>query len=171
MKQKNPAALAAWNLYPLTRDPAVIGFLVKHDGDDILAQARELIAQCWQGGADPALATALQDRLMDYLWDKNDDENGEQGAIELLSALEALCRDLLAGGNRAQKAAENALDYRLNYLAENGDAAAIADIQRQLSEQRAALGKAPAAPLGSEQEALLTVLGAVSANASDANLV
>ena len=171
MKHKTPAALAAWNLYPLTHDPAVIGFLVKHDGDDILAQARELIAQCWQGGADPALATALQDRLMDYLWDKNDDENGEQGAIELLSALEALCRDLLAGGNRAQKAAENALDYRLNYLAENGDAAAIADIQRQLSEQRAALGKAPAAPLGSEQEALLTVLGAVSANASDANLV
>ena len=171
MKHKTPAALAAWNLYPLTCDPAVIGFLVKHDGDDILAQARELIAQSWQGGSDPALATALQDRLMDYLWDKNDDENGEQGALELLSALEALCRDLLAGGNRAQKAAENALDYRLNYLAENGDAAAIADIQRQLSEQRATLGKAPAAPLGSEQEALLTVLGAVPANASDANLV
>ena len=39
MKQKNPAALAAWNLYPLTRDPAIIAFLVKNDGDDILAQA------------------------------------------------------------------------------------------------------------------------------------
>ena len=110
MKHKTPAALAAWNLYPLTRDPAIVGFLLKHDGDDILAQARELIAQSWQGGADPALATALQSRLIDYLWEKNDDENGEQGAIELLSALEALCRDLLAGGNRAHKAAENALD-------------------------------------------------------------
>ena len=171
MKHKTPAALAAWNLYPLTRDPAIVGFLLKHDGDDILAQARELIAQSWQGGADPALATALQRRLIDYLWEKHDDENGEQGALELLAALESLCRDLLGGGSRALKAAKNALDYRLNYLAENGDAAAIADIQRQLSEQRAALGKAPAAPLGSEQEALLTVLGAVSANASDANLV
>ena len=161
MKHKTPAALAAWNLYPLTRDPAVIGFLVKHDGDDILAQARELIAQSWQGAPDPALATALQDRLMDYLWDKNDDENGEQGALELLAALEALCRDLLDGGNRALKAAENALDYRLNYLAETGaDAAAIAALQRQLAEQRAALGKAPAAPLGSDQKALLTALGA-----------
>ena len=49
MKHKTPAALAAWNLYPLTRDPAVIGFLVKHDGDDILAQARELIAQSCAG--------------------------------------------------------------------------------------------------------------------------
>ena len=146
MKHKTPAALAAWNLYPLTRDPAVIGFLVKHDGDDILAQARELIAQ---------------DRLMDYLWDKNDDENGEQGALELLAALESLCRDLLGGGSRALKAAENALDYRLNYLAETGaDAAAIAALQRQLTEQRAALGKAPAAPLGSDQEALLAALGA-----------
>ena len=164
MKHKTPAALAAWNLYPLTRDPAVIGFLVKHDGDDILAQARELIAQSWQGAPDPALATALQDRLMDYLWDKNDDENGEQGALELLAALEALCRDLLGGGSRALKAAENALDYRLNYLAETGaDAAAIAALQRQLAEQRAALGKTPAAPLGSDQEALLTALGA-SAN-------
>ena len=163
MKHKTPAALAAWNLYPLTRDPAVIGFLVKHDGDDILAQARELIAQSWQGAPDPALASALQDRLMDYLWD-NDDENGEQGALELLAALEALCRDLLGGGSRALKAAENALDYRLNYLAETGaDAAAIAALQRQLAEQRAALGKAPAAPLGSDQEALLTALGA-SAN-------
>lgn len=161
MKHKTPAALAAWNLYPLTRDPAVIGFLVKHDGDDILAQARELIAQSWQGAPDPALASALQDRLMDYLWDKNDDENGEQGALELLAALESLCRDLLGGGTRALKAAENALDYRLNYLAETGaDAAAIAALQRQLAEQRAALGKAPAAPLGSDQEALLAALGA-----------
>lgn len=164
MKHKTPAALAAWNLYPLTRDPAVIGFLVKHDGDDILAQARELIAQSWQGAPDPALATALQDRLMDYLWDKNDDENGEQGALELLAALESLCRDQLGGGSRALKAAENALDYRLNYLAETGaDAAAIAALQRQLTEQRAALGKAPAVPLGSDQKALLTALGA-SAN-------
>ena len=65
MKHKTPAALAAWNLYPLTRDPAVIGFLVKHGGDDILAQARELIAQSWQGGPDPALAAALQTRLID----------------------------------------------------------------------------------------------------------
>ena len=163
MKHKTPAALAAWNLYPLTRDPAIVGFLLKHDGDDILAQARELIAQSWQGGADPALATALQSRLIDYLWEKNDDENGEQGAIELLSALEALCRDLLAGGNRAQKAAENALDYRLNYLAETGaDAAAIAALQRQLAEQRAALGKTPAASLGSDQEVLLAALGAVA---------
>jgi len=88
MKQKNPAALAAWNLYPLTRDPAIIAFLVKNDGDDILAQARDLLEQSWQGGADPALAAALQTRLIDYLWEKNDDENGEQGAIELLSALE-----------------------------------------------------------------------------------
>ena len=162
MKQKNPAALAAWNLYPLTRDPAVIAFLVKNDGDDILAQARDLLEQSWQGGADPALATALQDRLIDYLWQKNDDESGEQGAIELLSALEALCRDLLTGGNRAQKTAENALDYRLNYLAENGDAAALADIQRQLPEQRAALAKASGKTLalGSDQEALLTALGA-----------
>ena len=95
MKHKTPAALAAWNLYPLTRDPAIIAFLVKNDGDDILAQARDLLEQSWQGGADPALATALQSRLIDYLWEKNDDENGEQGAIELLSALEALCRDLL----------------------------------------------------------------------------
>ena len=164
MKHKTPAALAAWNLYPLTRDPAVIGFLVKHDGDDILAQARELIAQSWQGAPDPALASALQDRLMDYLWDKNDDENGEQGALELLAALESLCRDQLGGGSRALKAAENALDYRLNYLAETGaDAAAIAALQRQLTEQRAALGKAPAVPLGSDQKALLTALGA-SAN-------
>ena len=163
MKHKTPAALAAWNLYPLTRDPAVIGFLVKHDGDDILAQARELIAQSWQGGADPALATALQSRLIDYLWDKNDDENGEQGALELLAALEALCHDLLDGGNRALKAAENALDYRLNYLAETGaDAAAIAALQRQLAEQRAALGKTPAASLGSDQEVLLAALGAVA---------
>lgn len=163
MKQKNPAALAAWNLYPLTRDPAIVGFLLKHDGDDILAQARELIAQSWQGGADPALATALQSRLIDYLWDKNDDENGEQGALELLAALEALCHDLLDGGNRALKAAENALDYRLNYLAETGaDAAAIAALQRQLAEQRAALGKTPAASLGSDQEVLLAALGAVA---------
>lgn len=102
MKQKNPAALAAWNLYPLTRDPAIIAFLVKNDGDDILAQARDLLEQSWQGGPDPALAAALQTRLIDYLWEKNDDESGEQGAIELLSALEALCRDLLAGGNRAK---------------------------------------------------------------------
>ena len=161
MKQKNPAALAAWNLYPRTRDPAIIAFLVKNDGDDILAQARELIAQSWQGAPDPALATALQDRLRDYLWDKNDDENGEQGALELLAALEALCRDLLGGGSRALKAAENALDYRLNYLAETGaDAAAIATLQRQLAEQRAALGKAPAVPLGSDQKALLAALGA-----------
>ena len=162
MKHQTPAALAAWNLYPLTRDPAVIGFLVKHDGDDILAQARELIAQSWQGGPDPALATALQDRLMDYLWDKNDDENGEQGALELLAALESLCRDLLGGGNRAQKAAENALDYRLNYLAESGDAAALAEVQRQLQEQRATLAKSSgkALALGSDQEALLTALGA-----------
>ena len=101
---------------------------------------------------------------MDYLWDKNDDENGEQGALELLAALEALCRDLLGGGSRALKAAENALDYRLNYLAETGaDAAAIATLQRQLAEQRAALGKAPAVPLGSDQKALLAALGA-SAN-------
>ena len=163
MKQKNPAALAAWNLYPLTRDPAIIAFLVKNDGDAILAQARELLEQSWQGGADPALATALQDRLIDYLWQKSDDESGEQGAIELLSALEALCRDLLAGGNRALKAAENALDYRLNYLTETGaDAAAIAEIQRQLPEQRAALAKASGKTLalGSDQEALLTALGA-----------
>ena len=161
MKHKTPAALAAWNLYPLTRDPAIIAFLVKNDGDDILAQARELIAQSWQGGADPALAAALQTRLIDYLWEKNDDESGEQGAIELLSALEALCRDLLAGGNRAQKAAENALDYRLNYLAESGDAAAIADIQRQLSEQRTALGKTSGGKaLGSDQAELLAALGA-----------
>ena len=162
MKHKTPAALAAWNLYPLTRDPAVIGFLVKHDGDDILAQARELIAQSWQGAPDPALASALQDRLMDYLWDKNDDENGEQGALELLAALEALCRDLLGGGSRALKAAENALDYRLNYLAESGDAAALAEVQRQLQEQRATLAKSSgkAIALGSDQEALLTALGA-----------
>ena len=162
MKQKNPAALAAWNLYPLTRDPAVIAFLVKNDGDDILAQARDLLEQSWQGGPEPALAAALQTRLIDYLWEKNDDESGEQGAIELLSALEALCRDLLAGGNRAQKAAENALDYRLNYLAESGDAAALAEVQRQLQEQRATLAKSSgkAIALGSDQEALLTVLGA-----------
>ena len=162
MKQKNPAALAAWNLYPLTRDPAIIAFLVKNDGDDILAQARDLLEQSWQGGPDPALAAALQTRPIDYLWEKNDDESGEQGAIELLSALEALCRDLLAGGNRAQKAAENALDYRLNYLAESGDAAALAEVQRQLQEQRATLAKSSgkALALGSDQEALLTVLGA-----------
>ena len=135
---------------------------MKNDGDDILAQARDLLEQSWQGGPDPALAAALQTRLIDYLWDKNDDENGEQGAIELLSALEALCRDLLAGGNRAQKAAENALDYRLNYLAESGDAAALAEVQRQLQEQRATLAKSSgkAIALGSDQEALLTVLGA-----------
>ena len=162
MKQKNSAALAAWNLYPLTRDPAIIAFLVKNDGDDILAQARDLLEQSWQGGPDPALAAALQTRLIDYLWEKNDDENGEQGAIELLAALESLCRDLLGGGTRALKAAENALDYRLSYLAENGDAAALADIQRQLPEQRAALAKAggKALALGSDQEALLTALGA-----------
>ena len=161
MKQKNPAALAAWNLYPLTRDPAIIAFLVKNDGDDILAQARDLLEQSWQGGPDPALAATLQTRLIDYLWDKNDDENGEQGALELLAALESLCRDLLGGGSRALKAAENALDYRLNYLAETGaDAAAIAALQRQLAEQRAALGKAPAVPLGSDQKALLAALGA-----------
>ena len=163
MKHKTPAALAAWNLYPLTRDPAIIAFLVKNDGDDILAQARDLLEQSWQGGADPALATALQSRLIDYLWEKNDDENGEQGALELLAALEALCHDLLDGGNRALKAAENALDYRLNYLAETGaDAAAIAALQRQLAEQRAALGKTPAASLGSDQEVLLAALGAVA---------
>ena len=80
----------------------------------------------------------------------------------MLSALEALCRDLLAGGNRAQKAAENALDYRLNYLAESGDAAALAEVQRQLQEQRATLAKSSgkAIALGSDQEALLTALGA-----------
>ena len=161
MKHKTPAALAAWTLYPLTRDPAVIGFLVKHDGDDILAQARELIAQSWQGAPDPALATALQDRLMDYLWDKNDDENGEQGALELLAALEALCRDLLAGGNRALKAAENALDYRLDYLAENDVADTISAARRQLPEQRAALGKTSGGKaLGSDQAELLAALGA-----------
>ena len=161
MKQKNPAALAAWNLYPLTRDPAIIAFLVKNDGDDILAQARDLLEQSWQGGADPALATALQSRLIDYLWEKNDDENGEQGAIELLSALEALCRDLLAGGNRAQKAAENALDYRLDYLAENDGADTISAARRQLPEQRAALGKTSGGKaLGSDQAELLAALGA-----------
>ena len=118
MKQKNPAALAAWNLYPLTRDPAVIAFLVKNDGDDILAQARDLLEQSLQGGPDPALAAALQTRLIDYLWEKNDDESG--------------------------------------------DAAALAEVQRQLQEQRATLAKSSgkAIALGSDQEALLTVLGA-----------
>ena len=161
MKHKTPAALAAWNLYPLTRDPAIVGFLLKHDGDDILAQARELIAQSWQGGADPALATALQASLIDYLWEKTSDENGEQGAIELLAALEALCRDLLAGGNRALKAAENALDYRLDYLAENDGADTISAARRQLPEQRAALGKTSGGKaLGSDQAELLAALGA-----------
>ena len=161
MKQKNPAALAAWNLYPLTRDPAIIAFLVKNDGDDILAQARDLLEQSWQGGPDPALAATLQTRLIDYLWDKNDDENGEQGALELLSALEALCRDLLAGGNRALKAAENALDYRLDYLAENDGADTISAARRQLSEQRTALGKTSGGKaLGSDQAELLAALGA-----------
>jgi hypothetical protein len=161
MKHKTPAALAAWNLYPLTCDPAIVSFLLKNDGDAILTQARELIAQCWQGGPDPALATALQSRLIDYLWEKNDDESGEQGALELLSALEALCRDLLAGGNRAQKAAENALDYRLDYLAENDGADTISAARRQLPEQRAALGKTSGGKaLGSDQAELLAALGA-----------
>ena len=54
MKQKNALALAAWNLYPLTRDPAVVSFLLKNDGDDILDVARELLAQSWQGAPDTA---------------------------------------------------------------------------------------------------------------------
>jgi len=86
MKQKNALALAAWNLYPLTRDPAVVSFLLKNDGDDILDVARELLAQSWQGAPDAALAATLQNRLIDYLWQKSDDENGEQGALELLAA-------------------------------------------------------------------------------------
>ncbi|MFC2590690.1 MAG: hypothetical protein ACFNZS_12160, partial [Ottowia sp.] len=50
-----------------------------------------------------------------------------QALEQARAALESLCRDLLGGGSRALKAAENALDYRLNYLAETGaDTAAIA---------------------------------------------
>ena len=162
MKHKNQLALAAWNLQALSDDYRVAAFLTAHDGGDIHAQVRALLERLTQGQNAQEQATALYDRLIDYLWEKNDDENGEQGAIELLSALEALCRDLLAGGNRAQKAAENALDYRLNYLAESGDAAALAEVQRQLQEQRATLAKSSgkAIALGSDQEALLTVLGA-----------
>ena len=163
MKQKNALALAAWNLYPLTRDPAVVSFLLKNDGDDILDVARELLAQSWQGVPDAALAATLQNRLIDYLWQKSDDENGEQGALELLAALEALCRDLLQGGSRAQKAAENALDYRLDYLAENCSDDSYRELARTLAAQRATLAKQGgkvAVPLGSGQDALLAAFGA-----------
>lgn len=101
MKHKNQLALAAWNLQALSDDYRVAAFLTAHDGGDIHAQVRALLERLTQGQNAQEQATALYDRLIDYLWHDSDDDSGEQGALELLSAVEILCRDILYGGDRA----------------------------------------------------------------------
>jgi hypothetical protein len=166
MKHKNQLALAAWNLQALSDDYRVAVFLTAHDGGDIHAQVRALLERLAQGQNAQEQAAALYDRLIDYLWHDSDDDNGEQGALELLSAVEILCRDILYGGDRALRHAEQALDYRLDYFNEStasGDDNPYPTIIRELREQRSGLakaaigGKAPR-PTSGGRESLLALV-------------
>ena len=166
MKHKNQLALAAWNLQALSDDYRVAAFLTAHEGGDIHAQVRALLERLAQGQNAQEQAAALYDRLIDYLWHDSDDDNGEQGALELLSAVESLCRDILYGGDRALRRAEQALDYRLDYLNESttdGDDNPYPAIIRELREQRSGLakaasgGKAPR-PTSGGRESLLALV-------------
>ena len=165
MKHKNQLALAAWNLQALSDDYRVAAFLTAHDGGDIHAQVRTLLERLAQGQNAQEQAAALY-RLIDYLWHNSADDNGEQGALELLSAVEILCRDILYGGDRALRRAEQALDYRLDYLNEStasGDDNPYPAIIRELREQRNGLakaasgGKAPR-PTSGGRESLLALV-------------
>ena len=165
MKHKNQLALAAWNLQALSDDYRVAAFLTAHDGGDIHARVRALLERLAQGQNAQEQAAALYDRLIDYLWHDSADDNGEQGALELLSAVEILCRDILYGGDRALRRAEQALDYRLDYFNEStagGDDNPYPTIIRELREQRsglakAAIGKAPR-PTSGGRESLLALV-------------
>ena len=158
MKHKNQLALAAWNLQALSDDYHVAAFLTAHEGGDIHAQVRALLERLAQGQNAQEQAAALYDRLSD--------DNGEQGALELLSAVESLCRDILYGGDRALRHAEQALDYRLDYFNEStasGDDNPYPAIIRELREQRSSLakaatgGKAPR-PTSGGRESLLALV-------------
>lgn len=166
MKHKTQLALAAWNLHALSGDYRVAAFLAAHDGGDIHARIRTLLESLARGQDAQETAAALQERLIDYLWDASDDDNGEQGALELLAAVETLCHDILYGGDRALRRAEQALDYRLDYLNEStasGDDNPYPAIIRELREQRSGLakaatgGKAPR-PTSGGRESLLALV-------------
>lgn len=166
MKHKNQLALAAWNLQALSDDYRIAAFLAAHDGSDIHAQIRVLLERLAQGQNAQEHAAALQDRLIDYLWDAGGDDNGEQGALELLAAVEILCRDILYGGERALRRAEQALDYRLDYLSDStsGGDNPYPAIIRELRAQRDSLTKAPAGsksrPESGGRESLLALVAA-----------
>ena len=165
MKHKTQLALAAWNLQALSGDYRVAAFLAAHDGSDIHAYIHTLLESLARGQDAQETAAALQERLIDYLWDASDDDNGEQGALELLAAVETLCHDILYGGGRALRRAEQALDYRLDYLRDStsGDDNPYPAIIRELREQRSGLakaatgGKAPR-PTSGGRESLLALV-------------
>ena len=80
--------------------------------------------------------------------------------------MESLCRDILYGGDRALRRAEQALDYRLDYLNESttdGDDNPYPVIIRELREQRSGLAKAASSgkaprPTSGGRESLLALV-------------
>lgn len=119
MNAKQYIALTAWNLYPLTQDPRIVAFLHANNGSDILQQVMNLLQSCCAGERPGQTAAALADKLIDYTWEKSDDENAEQGALELLDGIERLCADIKMKRMSALPYAEAALNYRLDFLSES----------------------------------------------------